>query len=268
MDYGTGRYKECLYHPLAHFRTVREIRRDYTWPDPDWWDYSAVASRLEGNEDRPVQAGHYEPLLVYKNLRGDMLAYMDLVEHPDLVHYCLDRLFHLSFTEIQRLFDQIPGRVFFTYVAEDMGGQSDLLISPEHIQEFLLPRMEEVIDFVHKAGAYVFHHNDGSIHRIIPDLIAAGIDILNPIQWRCEGMDRMTLKQEFGSQVVFHGGMDNQHTLAFGTAEEVRQEVRDNLQILGKSGGYILAPCHNIQPLTPPENILTMYETGYEHGWT
>lgn len=268
MDYGTGLYKENISHPLANFRTVGEVKRHYTWPDPDWWDYSAVASRLERDEDHCVQAGLYEPFLVYKNLRGDMQAYMDLVEHPDLVHYCLDQLLHLSFTEIQRLYDQIPGRVFFTYVAEDMGGQSDLLISPEHIREFLLPRMKEVINFVHKAGAYVFHHNDGSVRCIIPDMIAAGIDILNPIQWRCAGMDRDALKQEFGSRVVFHGGMDNQHTLAFGTAEEVRQEVLDNLRILGRGGGYILAPCHNIQPITPPENIVAMYDTGYEHGWT
>jgi uroporphyrinogen decarboxylase len=99
-------------------------------------------------------------------------------------------------------------------------------------------------------------------------MISAGIDLLNPIQWRCGGMDREGLKRDFGARVIFHGGMDNQQTLPFGTVDEVRREVLDNLGILGRDGGYILAPCHNIQALTPPENIVAMYETGYEHGWT
>ena len=80
-------------------------------------------------------------------------------------------------------------------------------------------------------------------------------------------MEREGLKRDFGNKIVFHGGIDNQYTLAFGSKEEVRQEVIDNLRILGKGGGYILAPCHNIQAVSPPENIVTMYETGYEYGW-
>lgn len=98
-------------------------------------------------------------------------------------------------------------------------------------------------------------------------MIEAGIDLLNPIQWRSRGMDRDGLKRDFGDKIIFHGGMDNQYTLPFGTLKEVRQEVLDNLEILGEGGGYILAPCHNIQPLTPPENVVAMYETCYEYGW-
>jgi uroporphyrinogen decarboxylase len=97
-------------------------------------------------------------------------------------------------------------------------------------------------------------------------MIAAGIDLLNPIQWRCKGMEREALKQDFGHQIIFHGGMDNQYTLAFGGVEEVRKEVEENLRILGQGGGYILAPCHNIQAVSPPENIVAMYETGYALG--
>jgi uroporphyrinogen decarboxylase len=127
--------------------------------------------------------------------------------------------------------------------------------------------MKRTIDLSHQGGAFVFHHNDGAIRRIIPDMIAAGIDVLNPIQWRCGGMEREALKRDFGAKLVFHGGMDNQRTLPFGSVEDVRREVLDNLRVLGAEGGYILAPCHNIQALTPPENIVAMYETCYEHGW-
>jgi uroporphyrinogen decarboxylase len=95
-------------------------------------------------------------------------------------------------------------------------------------------------------------------------MISLGIDVLNPIQWRCAGMEREELKRDFGDDVIFHGAVDNQYTLAFGSVEEVRTEVEENIEILGDGGGYILAPCHNIQAVSPPENIVAMYETGYE----
>jgi len=216
----------------------------------------------------PIQGGGSEPFLIYKNLRGQEQALMDLVSNQELVHFCLDKLFHLAYENSRRIFEQIPGQVTLSYVAEDMGGQTGLMFSPSHIHEFFIPRMKRIINLAHQAGAFVFHHNDGNIRRIIPDMIEAGIDILNPIQWRIRGMNRRRLKREFSDKVVFHGAMDSQYTLAFGKTEEVRQEVLDNLHILGKEGGYILAPCHNIQAVSPVENVLAMYETGYEHGWT
>ena len=136
----------------------------------------------------------------------------------------------------------------------------------EHIREFLLPRMKRMVDLVHEAGVLAFTHSDGAIRAILPDLIAIGCDGLDPIQWRCKGMEREALKRDFGDKLIFHGGVDNQYTLAFGSVDEVRQEVIDNLRILGAGGGYILGPCHNIQSVSPPENIVAMYDTGYEHG--
>jgi len=268
VDYGTGVYSECVYHPLAQFGSVEEIERSYTWPSPDWWDYSSIAQQLQGNERYPIRGGGSEPFLTYKSLRGMEQAYMDIVLHPGIVHHCLNKLFGLAYESTRRIYEQIPGQVMMTYVAEDLGSQTGLLISREHIMEFLLPRMKRMMDLAHEAGAYVFHHSDGSVREILPDLIEAGIDLLNPIQWRCKGMEREGLKRDFGGKLVFHGAVDNQYTLAFGTVAQVRQEVIDNLRILGAGGGYILAPCHNIQAVSPPENIVAMYETGYAEGWT
>jgi uroporphyrinogen decarboxylase len=266
VNYGSGRYKECIHHPLKNFTTVEEIEGNYVWPDPDWWDYRSLKKQIQAWDSYPVQAGDYEPLLTYKHLRGDEQAYLDLALNPDMVHYCLDKLFYLGYEEILRSYEQIGEQVVTTYVAEDMGAQNGLLIAPEQIRAYLLPRMEKIIRLVHENGVYVFHHNDGSIRKILPDLIQAGIDILNPIQWRCTGMDRRVLKKEFGSDVIFHGAMDNQETLPFGSIEDVRSEVRDNMAILGSDGAYIMAPCHNLQPLTPPENISAMYETCFREG--
>jgi uroporphyrinogen decarboxylase len=154
-----------------------------------------------------------------------------------------------------------------SYVAEDLGSQESLLMSPAQIREFLLPGMKRMTDLVHQAGAYVFHHTDGAVRPIIPDLIEMGINVLNPIQWRCKGMDREGLKRDFGHLIAFHGAVDNQYTLAFGSTKEVKQEVLDNIRILGSGGGYFLAPCHNIQAVSPPENVVTMYDAAYENGW-
>ena len=118
-----------------------------------------------------------------------------------------------------------------------------------------------MIDLVHGAGGKVDTHSDGSI-------IEMGVDIINPIQWRCKGMERERLKREFGDELIFDGGVDNQYTLPFGSVEEVREEVRENIRILGDGGGYIITPCHNIQVVGPAENVVAMYEEGYEAGWT
>ena len=266
INYGTGSYRECIHHPLAGLQTLAEIKSSYRWPSPDWKDYSVVAAQIADRNQMPVQGGGSEPFLIYKRLRGDEQAFMDLVEKPDIAHWCLDRLFDLAYANTQAIYDAIPGSVTFSYVAEDMGSQDDLMLSPAQIREFLIPRMKRIIDLVHQCGGFVFHHNDGGIRRIIPDMIEAGIDVLNPIQWRCGGMEREALKRDFGARLVFHGGVDNQNTLPFGSVADVRREVEDNLRILGAGGGYILAPCHNIQAVSPPENVVALYQTGYAQG--
>ncbi len=267
VDYGAGVYNEIVYHPLARYNSVDEIEADYHWPQHDWWDYSGIADQIKGWEEYPIQGGGSEPFLTYKSLRGMEQAYMDLILNPEMVHYCLDKLFDLAYVRTQRIYEQLPGKVMLSYVAEDLGGQTGLLFSPGQIREFLLPRMKRMMDLAHENGVYVFHHTDGAARDIIPDLIETGIDILNPIQWRCPGMEREGLKRDFGHRLVFHGAVDNQYTLAFGTVDEVRQEVRDNIRLLGEGGGYIIAPCHNIQAVSPPENVVALYEEGYEAGW-
>jgi uroporphyrinogen decarboxylase len=267
ISYGLGVYRECVYHPLAQYETLDEINANYAWPNPDWWDYSTLQDQIKGKEEYPIQGGGSEPFLIYCQLRGLEQAYIDLLTDPEMALTCLDKLFNLAYENTVRIYEQLPGKVTLSYVAEDFGSQVSLLFSPQVIREIFIPRMKRIIDLAHQAGVYVFHHSDGAIRPILPDMIAAGIDLLNPIQWRCAGMERAGVKADFGSQVVLHGGMDNQQTLAFGSVDDVRAEVLENLDVLGKGGGYILAPCHNIQAVSPAENIIAMYETCYQNGW-
>ena len=186
---------------------------------------------------------------------------IDLVENPEIVEYCLGKLFDLAYVNTVRIYEAIPGKVDFSYVAEDMGAQTGLMFAPRHIRRFLFPGMKRMIDLAHGAGVLVFHHNDGNIIRILPELVELGIDALNPIQWRAGASP-----SAWGTGAATPPAPGVPAGAQGGSVEEVRQEVRDNLRILGEGGGYILAPCHNIQPVTPVENIIAMYQTACEEG--
>ena len=266
VHYIGGSYSECVFHPLAAYASIDEIEEHYTWPTTDGFDYSGIPDQIKGKEQYPIRGGGSEPFLTYKDLRGMEQAYIDLIDNPELVHYCLSKLFDFFYENTSRIFEQLPGKIDLVYVAEDFGSQENLLISRQLIREFFLPGMERMVNLVHQNDAFVIFHSDGAIREILPDMIETGIDVLNPIQWRCKGMDRKALKRDFGDQLVFHGGVDNQFTLAFGNIKEVWDEVIQNIQVLGEDGGYILSPCHNIQVISPPENIVAMYEAGIEYG--
>lgn len=267
VSHDGGTYRETANNPLAAYTSVEEMADNYIWPTADLYDFTSILEQVKGQEHRPIQGGGSEPFLCYKNLRGQEQAFMDLIDNPEIVHYCLDKICGLYYEISRRIYETIPGQVTISFVAEDLGGQETLMYSPDHIREFMLPRMKSMMDLVHEAGAYVFHHDDGNCRAILPDMIEAGINVLNPVQWRCQGMDREGLKRDFGDSIIFHGAVDNQITLPFGSKEDVQQEVLDNLRILGAGGGYILAPCHNLQVVGPAENIVAMYNTGYEYGW-
>jgi uroporphyrinogen decarboxylase len=265
-DYGLGVYANAVHHPLAPYNTVAEIEANYRWPSADWWDYSGIPVQAKGNEDQVIRGGGSEPFATYKFLRGTEQGYIDLYERPEMVHYCLGKLYELCYQNTLRTYEAAPGTVIWTWVAEDLGTQEGLLVSPAHIEEFFIPHLRRMIELVHSAGAFVFHHSDGAVRANVPRMIEAGIDVLDPVQWRAKGMDRHALKRDFGDRLVFHGAMDNQQTLAFGTVEDVQEEVLDNIRILGTGGGYILGPCHNLQAISPPENIVAMYDAAYEAG--
>ena len=166
----------------------------------------------------------------------------------------------------ERIYEIGKGRVDVTYVAEDLGGQTALLFGIPEIRKYILPRQKKMADLAKSYGVHIFYHTDGAAFDIIPDLLdVTGIELLNPIQWRCPGMERERLVQAYGKRVIFHGAVDNQFTLPFGTTEDVRKEVLDNIRIF-KGARWICAPCHNLQPVTPTANIITMYDTIHEYG--
>ena len=126
-------------------------------------------------------------------------------------------------------------------------------------REFIAPYLKRLIDVVHSGGVKFMAHSCGAIRPIIPELIALGIDMLDPIQVAAEGMEPAALKRDFGYKLAFHGGLCTQHTLPFGTPRDVTEAVLHRVATLGAGGGYILASSHDISADTPPENIVAMY---------
>lgn len=165
------------------------------------------------------------------------------------------------------MFEACDGLIDLAQVTDDLGSQTGPLISMASYREFYAPQHKRFIDLSHEFGIKVMHHDDGSCRPFLPLLVEMGIDVLNPVQWNCPGMDLRELKAEFGNRICFHGGIENQRILPFGTPGEVRAEVRHCIDELASDGtGYILAPCHNIQVVSPVENILAMYDEAQRYG--
>jgi uroporphyrinogen decarboxylase len=266
VSYGAGIYDEFDNHPLENFTTVEEIH-DYAWPSADDHDYEAFREMVRTvPRHRFIRSGEFEPFLLYCALRGLEQGLMDFLEYPTLVEAGLDHIFQYYYELNQRAYEIGKGVIDMLFLAEDLGGQRELLMSLDDIRKFILPNQKQMADLARSCGIHVFYHTDGDVRSAIPDLIEiAGIELLNPIQWRCPSMERRGLVRDFGDKVIFHGAMDNQQTLPFGTADDVRNEVLENLQIFS-GARWICAPCHNLQPNTPTENIVTMYDTIHEYG--
>ncbi len=262
---GLGSYEEVASHPLAKARDFHDVEK-FPWPAPDDWDISSMPAQCETWRDYPIVAGCYEPFYLYCRLRGMEQSLEDLIENPGLADCILEHIHFIHEELIRRILRLVGDRSDMVYVAEDLGTQDSLLISPAVFRRLIKPRLARMIQLVHEFGLKVFHHNDGAIRPLIPDLIEIGIDILNPIQWRCRGMEREGLARDFGESLVFHGGIDNQTTLPFATEDEVRHEVATNISLFKRCKGYIVAPCHNIQPNTSTAKILALYEAVEEYG--
>jgi uroporphyrinogen decarboxylase len=260
VAYETGVYDEQVYYPLAKAETIDDLEA-YAWPSPDWYDYSALPDLAAAYSDRAIMCGYAAVFYFHNLLRGLELSFMDPILKPDFTHHLIKRISDFFNEYHQRCFDAAGHLIDITQVTDDYGSQTGLLISPQMFDSFYRGPVQSAIDVAKSYGITVFHHDDGDLRPLLPRLTQMGIDVLNPIQWRCGNWDLTALKADYGPRLCFHGGVDNQQTLPFGTPDDVIAEVRWLKSTLGKDGtGFVIAPCHNIQANTPIENILAMYE--------
>jgi uroporphyrinogen decarboxylase len=258
--YATGIYNEQVHYPLAEAETIADLDL-YRWPSPDWYDYDALPALAALYPDRAIECGYTAIFFWHNKLRGLERSLMDPLLRPEFTHELIRRLSDF-FTEYHRRCYEVCGDLIqFTQVTDDFGSQHGLLISPQVFEAFYRTPIQRAIDLAKAYDLLVFHHDDGDMRPLLPNLVEMGIDVLNPIQWRCGDWDLSALKEMWGDRLCFHGGVDNQETLPHGTPAQVHDEVVRLIETLAADGtGFIMAPCHNLQPNTPLENILAMYE--------
>ena len=252
--------------PVSSYPSIDELER-FPWPQPDWFDYSSLRSQLTPWSDFAIAATGCSVLQHPQLFRGVEQLTIEMATEPKLTEFILDKVTDFYCGYFRRVFEEVGDLIDIFRLADDIGGQQSLLFSPAMLERFLKPRLKRCADLAHDYNIKVLFHTDGNVRRIIPDLMAWGVDILDPIQPEAPQMDQAELKEAFGDRLCFSGGVSAQDVLSLRGAEAVYREVKRAIDTLAPGGGYILSPGHpSLQVDVPTENIIAMYEAGVEYG--
>jgi uroporphyrinogen decarboxylase len=231
----------------------------FPWPTPDLFDYSPLAGQCQRWGDHAILYGFADVWQRPALVRGWEGMFVDMVERPDWVHFLCRKFTDFYLEDYARAAEATHGRIDMYLLISDLGSQNGPLISVPMFRQFVAPYLKEMIDAIHGLGGKVLYHSCGLMRPFIPELIGLGVDVIDPIQPVGPPMAPERLKVDYGSQVCFHGGIDMQRLLPYGTPNEVRAEAQRYRETLGRGGGYILGPAHLFQPDVPPENVIAVY---------
>jgi len=262
-------------HPLKEATSIRDLEEYQGWPDmndPTRIAHVKQAAAALATENKfAIMA---TPWLLFPLERAFAMQGMDtfllnLAVKPDFALALLEKTAQLCKELMGNFLEALADKVDIIKIGDDLGTQDSLLMSPDMYREILKPIHADYIRFIkERTKAKVFFHTDGDVVPLIPDFIEMGVDILNPIQTSAGKMsDLAGLKKQFGENIIFCGGIDTHRVLPSGTQDEVRQEVRRVMQLLGEGGGYMVASVHTIMNDVPPENVLAMVDAVEEFGY-
>jgi uroporphyrinogen decarboxylase len=267
----TWTYQHVVEAPLAAAQASADAEAYPRWPSPDWWDYSQVRQQCLAHAgyavvnagDRLDRTAQLKPMMY---LRGMEQAYIDLACNPAIAQTIVSRIVEYFLEYDRRVFEAAAGAIDIFMMGDDFGTQQGPMMDFGTWRRFFRPGFAAFIDLAHRYGLKVMHHTCGSVVGLIPDFIDCGLDILQSLQPQAAGMDLGRLRREFGRDLCFQGGIDIQGVLPRGTPQEVREHVRRQLEAAGREGGYILCTAHNLQPDTPLENLLALFDAYEEFG--
>jgi uroporphyrinogen decarboxylase len=276
-------YFEQSYWPLADdfekddFSDYEALAAETLWhhvPSPpmpiNYKDPQAVkevreiAARTRGSTDRAIYGMFYGTLLENGNYTFRMDNFLcELAANPERVHKFLDALMERHMSNLKSYLDTVGDYIDVISFSDDMGGQSGPLFSNDTYMEFFYSREKKMWSYIHERfpAMKICLHNCGGVRPIIPLLVDAGLDAMNPVQFTCKDMGLEGLKKDFyGKLTLWGGGCDTRTILPRGTPEEIREHVMANLEILNKGGGFVFQQVHNILADVPPENIVAMFK--------
>ena len=278
MPKGGFYFDDCSFNDAggidpAKFRPVRDV------PDELVKAFGDHARRLHEETDRALLGWGFGVCFLGMSLiteRSDNVTQgkpnewlMMLMTEKETCHEMMARSVDSSIACLKRIHQAVGDRAFaWGVAADDSGTQRGEFIRPELWAEMIKPHYRTLCDWIHKNTNWkTYFHCCGSIYHLIPHLIEAGVDILNPIQTSAANMEPARLKREFGKKIVlWGGGCDTQSVLNKATPEEVRRHVRERMEIFSPGGGFVFTQVHNIQANVPPENIIAMFDTARECG--
>jgi uroporphyrinogen decarboxylase len=264
FEYPFGTYIEIDSSPLENVESITEFI-ELPSPTLDLWDFDVLDTILPQYNNLFVWLQVLGCFDIARFIRGTEKFLLDLAMEPEKAEILLDKVNDIAIAVFQEFITRVKGKIDGVFVGDDFGTQQGLLISPEMWRKYVKPRYLKLISVIKSHGIKYCHHSCGGIRPIIQDLIEIGVDVLHPIQPLAAGMNPEELSEEFGRKLTFYGGIDEQRTLPAGTPEDVRTEVRERINSLGKYGGYIVSPSHAFQPDTPLENVISVYEEVLGH---
>lgn len=246
---------------FAECEDVAEVEA-FEWPSVDHVDFTQTIAEI----DRTVEAG--QAVLsgswscffhVVCDFFGMENYFVKMYTDPEVVDAVTERVVDFYLRANEKLFEQAANKIDMFFFGNDFGSQLDTLISPEMFDRFVMPAFVKFTDQAHRHGMKVLLHSCGSIYRVIPRLIDAGVDALHPIQAMAANMDAKTLARDFKDKIIFVGGVDTQHLLPNGTPQQIRDEVHRLRDLFGPN--FVVSPSHeSILPDVPWENIQAMAE--------
>lgn len=265
----TSDYYNPVHHPMADCRTVADIDRfrveRISDAELDW--LRAEAGRLR-QTDYAVLASFGGNILEAGQLSFGYERFMYLLgAEPGLCRHYFERITAGYLDDLARYLDAVGEFIDVIQFGDDLGSQSGPQISTSMYRDLIKPYHKVQYQYArsHSAAA-VFLHCCGGIKPLIPDLIDAGVQILNPVQISAKGMDPRELKREFGAALTFWGGGANmQYVVPTGSLDEIRADVRRLIDIFAPGGGFVFNPIHNIQADVPAEKVLAIYDTALEY---
>ena len=257
-SYGTERHTLSAEGCFANAETIADIEK-YPWPYPDYCDFTEIYKQVEQFPDKMVFTGMWCPF--FHNIAdffGMENYFIKMYECPEVVEAATERIVDYYVAANEKYFAGLGDKADVMFFGNDFGTQRDLFVSPELFRKFVLPSFKRLIAVGKKYNKKIMLHSCGSIYRIIPDLIDAGVDILHPIQAQAAGMSASDLAQ-YKNDLAFVGGIDAQTFFVNATPQQIKDEVHRVRDILGPN--IVISPSHEeVLPNVPAENILAMAE--------
>ena len=260
----------CTHSPLAHAETIAEVEA-FDWPDPEAPGLIAADARQEAQriaaETKYVTQVGVPPIFHQLHyLRGFEQWMIDVRLNPGVHEAIASHIAHIHSTVLMRLLEEVGDYTDMVVAGDDFGWSMAPYMAPADFSRLIKPHYKRLVERIKDRFPHIkfYLHSHGQVMDMVPDFIECGVDVLNPIL-PLDSMDPVRLKREFGRDLCFHGGIDVEHILPFGTVDEVREHVKRVIGVLGPGGGYWFK-AQVISPVIPVENVVAAYETALEHG--